>query len=115
MIKTPVSSHWQPARTGTGFVEGLADIQQCVSNILETPLGSNPIRPDFGSRIHEYLDWPINEARPHIVRESVEAIRRWEKRLTVTRVQVFNELAQTIIRVYFKLADGLERFIEVRP
>lgn len=112
----PKSAHWQPALHGDGFVEGLADVEQCMSIILMTPLGSEPLRPDFGSNIHLYVDWPIDRARPHMVRETVDAIRKWETRVTVTKVQVLLvDITETLIRTFYKLADGIERFFEVRP
>lgn len=111
----PKTQHWQPALEGDGFVEGLQDIQQCISNILTTPVGSQPLRPDFGSNLHLYIDWPINRARPHIVRETVDALRKWEKRITVTRVNVEQAGdARLVLTVFFKLADGVERSLEVR-
>lgn len=110
----PKVSHWQPSRSGTGFATEYEDIQQSISNILETPLGSNPLRPDFGSNVNLYIDWPTNRARPHLVRETVEAIKRWEKRVTVTKVIVTSDLEHTTIRPYFVLADGVERFVEVQ-
>ena len=112
----PKSQHWQPALEGEGFVEGLDDIKQCISNILSTPIGSQPLRPDFGSNLYQYIDWPIQRARPHIVREAVDAIRKWETRVTVTRVTVeLNVDARIALTVFFKLADGIERSMEVYP
>lgn len=112
----PTTAHWQPALEGGGFVEGIEDIRQCIRIILETPLGSDPLRPDFGSNLHLYLDYPIDRARPHIVRETVEAIRKWETRCTVKRVSVsIEETSSLLIQVYFILADGVEDSVEVRP
>jgi len=110
----PRTAHWQPKLNSDGFAEDIADLQQCVQIILETPKGSVPLRPDFGSNVHLYIDWPIDRARPHIVRETVGAVRKWEKRLEVTRVEVLPDGEHTIIRPYFKLADGVERSLEAR-
>lgn len=110
----PKTSHWQPALNSEGFVEDLADIQQCCQIILETPLGSEPLRPDFGSNLYLYLDWPIDRARPHMVRETVSALAKWEKRIEVSKVEVVSVAEHTTIRPYFKLADGVERSFEVR-
>lgn len=116
MNSLPQTAHWQPALDGDGFVEGIDDIRQCIRIILETPLGSDPLQPDFGSNLRDYLDHPIDRARPHIVREAVEAIRKWEPRCTVKRVSVSIEEETTIlIQVYFVLADGVEHSVEVRP
>jgi hypothetical protein len=63
-----------------------------------------------------YLDYPIDRARPHVVRETVQAIRRWEPRVTVTRVIVsLDEVARLKITVFFRLASGIEVSMEVRP
>ncbi|MCX8016410.1 MAG: GPW/gp25 family protein [Rhodocyclaceae bacterium] len=116
MSALPSVHHWQPALGRDGFVEGLDDIRQAIAILLSTPRGSDPLRPDFGSRVWLYLDHPIDRARPHVVRETVEAIRRWEPRITITRVIVrLEDAAQMVITVHFKLASGVEVSAEVRP
>ncbi|HEY6417581.1 MAG TPA: GPW/gp25 family protein [Candidatus Binataceae bacterium] len=67
-------------------VQGIADVDQCIVIILTTPLGSDPLRPTFGSDIWRYIDFPINIARPSIVRELTSAITTWEPRVTVLNV-----------------------------
>nr|VFK17427.1 MAG: hypothetical protein BECKLPF1236B_GA0070989_11172 [Candidatus Kentron sp. LPFa] len=69
-------------------VVGLADIDQCVQTILLTPKGSCPHRPTFGCGIHQYLDRPQDRATPHLVRESVQAIREFEPRIGEFRILV---------------------------
>ncbi|PIQ25427.1 baseplate protein [bacterium (Candidatus Blackallbacteria) CG13_big_fil_rev_8_21_14_2_50_49_14] len=108
--------HWQPSLEGEGIVEGVEDVRQCIRIILETPLGSDPLRPDFGSNLRNYVDHPIDRARPHVVRETVEAIRKWEPRCTVKRVLVrITDFSGLLIQVYFKLANGVEQSVEVYP
>lgn len=68
------------------LVTDIADIEQCIRIILETPRGSVPHRPLFGSLVYQHIDAPINEARPHVVREVFEALRAWEPRITVIKV-----------------------------
>jgi uncharacterized protein len=78
---------WQPKLGEVGaVVEGVADIDQSIRTILTTPKGSLPFQPDFGSDLWRYLDWPMAQARPHIVRHAVEAIAMWEPRVEVTEV-----------------------------
>ena len=116
MTDAPASIHWQPALGRDGYVTGVDDIRQAIAIILSTPQGADPLRPDFGSRVWLYLDYPIDRARPHIVRETVDAIRRWEPRVTVTRVVVALDGDAAIrITVFFRLADGAEMNAEVRP
>ena len=112
----PKQHHWQPALGGDGEAIGLDDLRQAIAIILKTPLGSDPLRPDFGSNLSRYIDYPVNRARPHVVRETVAAIRRWEPRVTVTKVAVTQEGDAGIkVSVVFRLADGLEATAEVMP
>ena len=68
------------AGPGSGIgkvVQGISDITQCIQIILTTPKGSDPLRPTFGIDLWQYLDAPINQATPAIVREVTEAIMHW--------------------------------------
>jgi phage baseplate assembly protein W len=69
-------------------VQGVADINQCIGIILSTPQGSDPLRPTFACNLWQWLDAPINIARPHLVREIVEALTKWEPRVRVLSVVV---------------------------
>ncbi len=76
-----------PPGTGLGnVVQGLADVNQCITIILTTPKGSDPLRPTFGADLWRYIDAPINTAIPAIVREVTEAILLWEPRVTVVSI-----------------------------
>ena len=109
------SIHWQPALGQHGdVVEGVADIEQAIHIILKTPKGSDPHRPDFGSNVHRYIDWPVTRAIPHLVRESVEAIRKWEPRCELIKVTPTIAESRITLRVQWKLADGVLRETEVR-
>lgn len=81
------AADWQPKLGEIGVVVvGLDDVDQCVRAVLSTPLGSVPHRPDFGSDLWRYIDWPVSDARPHVVREVVDAIARWEPRVEIVAV-----------------------------
>lgn len=106
-LKDISSLHWQTALGGDGIVENIDDIHQAIAIILRTPQGADPLRPEFGSKLHDYIDYPIHRARPHVVRESVEAIARWEPRVTVERVSFeFGEPGQALVKVFWRLPDG---------
>ena len=108
------SAHWQPALGTPGeVVEGLRDIDQAIRIILTTPRGSDPHRPEFGSDINLYIDWPTNRVVPHLVREAVDAIRRWETRVTVVQVLAEIEEHHIMLRVQWKVADGVIQQTEV--
>ncbi|MBB5017423.1 hypothetical protein HNQ59_000687 [Chitinivorax tropicus] len=112
---TDISSiHWQPALNQPDVVEAEADISQSIRVILTTPKGSVPHRPQFGSNLHRYLDQPIDRALPQLVRETTEAIRDWEPRCTLIKVLPVAEGATMRIKVWWKLADGIQHETEVR-
>lgn len=68
-------------------VENIEDIAQCVGIILGTPKGSRPHEPLFGCDAWKYLDAPMGEALPHIVKEVAEAIELWEPRIHLVAVE----------------------------
>ncbi|WP_259674603.1 GPW/gp25 family protein [Pseudomonas fluorescens] len=108
------AAHWQPALGTSGeVVEGLRDIDQAIRIILSTPKGSDPHRPEFGSDLHLYLDWPSNRVTPHLVREAVDAIRLWEPRVSVAQVQVQIYAAQIIVQVQWRVAGEVSQLTEV--
>ncbi|UVM52221.1 MULTISPECIES: GPW/gp25 family protein [unclassified Pseudomonas] len=108
------AAHWQPALGTSGeVVEGLRDIDQAIRIVLTTPKGSDAHRPEFGSDIHLYIDWPVNRVTPHLVREAVDAIRRWETRVSVVQVLVLIEDSRIILRVQWRVADGVTQLTEV--
>lgn len=108
------SVHWQPALKSYDLVEAERDIDQAIRVLLGTPKGSDPHRPDFGSNLQLYLDYPIDQAVPHLVRESVEAIRQWEPRCELVKVTPSFEEARITLHVKWQLADGVLRETEVR-
>lgn len=108
------AAHWQPALGTSGeVVEGLRDIDQSIRIILTTPKGADAHRPDFGSDLHLYIDWPVNRVTPHLVRETVDALRRWETRISVVQVKVQIEGALIRVRVQWRVADGVAQLTEV--
>ena len=81
------SADWQPKRNKIGsVVEGYSDINQCIHIILHTRKGSDPHRPEFGCDVWLYIDYPVNQAVPHMVREIIDAINAWETRITIERI-----------------------------
>jgi phage baseplate assembly protein W len=78
-------------------VQGVADVDQCIAIILTTPKGSDPLRPAFGADIWKFIDYPIDDALPAIVREITAAITAWEPRvqmLSVAAAPVLDSSAQ---------------------
>lgn len=101
------SRDWQISTQGVGLVEeGLADIRQCLDIILRTQKGTDPLRPQFGSDIFQYVDKPVTVAIPNIIRAIIEATQIWEQRVTIRRVKYqMVESAKVDFFITYKLAD----------
>jgi phage baseplate assembly protein W len=81
------SADWSLKLGSVGdVVQGIADVEQCLGIIVTTPRGSDPLRPTFGADIWRYIDYPVDEALPSIVRELTGAITAWEPRVNLISV-----------------------------
>lgn len=97
---------WQFKLNSIGEIaEGVEDINQCIALILNTPKGSDPHRPTFGSDIFKYIDYPVNIAKANIIRETIDAITLWEKRIKVNSVLIDIQNEHLKIKVQWKLKD----------
>src|ERR1700730_2726493 len=75
------------AVSGIGrVVTGVDDVDQCIAIILTTPKGSDVLRPTFGTDLWKYIDAPISQAGPAVVREVTQSITQWELRVKVLSV-----------------------------
>jgi len=68
-------------------ISEIAHIKQSIANILSTPIGSRIMRRDYGSKLFQRIDQPINgELIAEIYSDIVEAISIWEQRFEVEQV-----------------------------
>jgi uncharacterized protein len=75
------------AGSGLGnVVTGVDDVDQCIAIILTTPKGSDVLRPTFGTDLWKYIDAPISQVGPAVVREVTQSITQWEPRVKVLSV-----------------------------
>lgn len=76
------------AKTGKALA-GMDHLKQSIADILTTPIGSRVMRRDYGSRIFELVDSPLNRVTiPQFYAATVEALQRWEPRIQVRSVSV---------------------------
>lgn len=69
-------------------LDGIAHLRQSVRDILTTPIGSRIMRRDYGSRIFDLVDNPLNDATlVELFAATAEALVKWEPRIIVQRVQ----------------------------
>lgn len=75
-------------RTGKPL-SGTDHLSQSIGDILLTPLGTRPMRRDYGSVLFELIDQPLNGAvRLLIYAGTALALSRWEPRLRLKRVSL---------------------------
>lgn len=68
---------------------GDAHLAQSIADILTTPIGSRVMRRDYGSRIPDLIDAPMNgETVVQIYAAAAEALAKWEPRLKLLRMTV---------------------------
>lgn len=85
------------AETGRELT-GLEHLKQSIADILNTPIGSRVMRRDYGSRLFELIDAPINRGTVvDIVAETAEALMKWEDRLVVSAVDVTGAVVGQIV------------------
>ena len=98
---------WQLKLNAIGEVsEGVDDINQCIAIILLTRKGSDPQRLTFGSDIYKYVDYPVNEAIPNIIRETTDAISLWETRINIDSVTAEIDGSNITVKVEWTLKDS---------
>jgi Bacteriophage baseplate protein W len=89
-----IGSGWAfPVRTdavgGIALVSREQEIEESMRLILGTAVGERPMRPEFGSRIHEYVFAPADATTAGLIAYDVErALLRWEPRIDVSDVIV---------------------------
>lgn len=69
-------------------IDGVDHLRQSVRDILITPLGSRVMRRDYGSGLFELIDQNVTPLYWALIyAATVDALRKWEPRLRITRVQ----------------------------
>lgn len=70
-------------------LSGTDHLGQSIGDILTTPIGTRPMRRDYGSMLFELIDQPMNGAtRLLIYAASALALARWEPRLSLKRLSL---------------------------
>lgn len=101
------SQTWGISLAGYGtIVEGLASVKQCLRIILTTRKRTDPLRPEFGSNIFNFIDSPLDIAIPNIKKEIIEAIGIWESRVKVTYIShAILSPGKPLFKIGFTLVD----------
>ena len=84
--------------TTGSLLGGIDHLRQSITDILTTPIGSRVMRRDYGSRLYELVDAPINSTMLiEIYAETADALARWEPRLRINRVLVESVMVGSLV------------------
>ena len=107
------------AHGGVAMASGVEDIEQAIHLILATVPGERPMRPEFGSRIHDFVFAPINiSTMTDIAHEVRSALRRWEPRIDVIDVIVSphdRDQGFLLIEIVYEVSATFDRYNLVFP
>lgn len=95
------------SRTHGTALDGIAHLQQSIEDILTTPIGSRVMRRDYGFDF-DILDQPLNAAtRLRLSVRIVQALKRWEPRITISRVRVWlGDSGKTRAEISYRQSDS---------
>lgn len=73
-------------------MDDMEHLRQSIEDILTTPIGSRVMRRDYGSRLFELVDRPMNPALIADIQSSVAmALMIQEPRISLTQILVDND------------------------
>ncbi|MBW7838447.1 MAG: GPW/gp25 family protein [Chitinophagaceae bacterium] len=106
-----LTKDWQISLEDVGLLKvGLDDIRQCIKIILFTRKGEDPLRPHFGCGISDWLDFPVNMAIPHMKKEILAALRRYEKRIRVRKITHEIKGSNVFFFITYSVDDRIDEF-----
>lgn len=70
-------------------LEGIEHLKQSIVDILTTPINSRIMRRDYGSRLLELVDHPVNrDFTLEVYAATAEALEKFEKRFKLEKVKI---------------------------
>ncbi|WP_264328464.1 GPW/gp25 family protein [Wolbachia endosymbiont (group A) of Andrena hattorfiana] len=72
-------------------LEGIEHLKQSITDILTTPIGSRIMRREYGSRLFELVDKPVNRDFTLEIYAAVAvagALEKWERRFKLEKVKI---------------------------
>ena len=89
------------------------ELEQAMTLILSTYPGERPMRPEFGSRLRDFVFRPANaETAAELSQEVRNALLRWEARVDVEMVNVTpdgEDRSMLYIDIQYRLKDTNDR------
>ena len=84
------------------LIQGYNALFQSIEIILETERGSQPLEPNLGINLKNYVGQPINSAAPNLIKEIRTQIAKYEPRVTIESIEYeTNEDGRLSVSVYW--------------
>lgn len=79
-------------------VSGLDHLRQSIRDVLTTPVGTRVMRRDYGSRLFELVDAPLNQRTTvDFYQATFEALLRWVPQIEPRRVALESSEAGRVV------------------
>lgn len=93
----------------------LVSINESIQRILETPLGSRVMLPNFGSRLYTLIDKRLDATwRLRFIAYTYQAVKKWEKRVKLKKVIPTITADGNISAIVTMEVIGINRTVEER-
>lgn len=98
-----------------GVMQYQVSVEDSIKRILETPIGSRVMLPEFGSKLHTLIDRKMDESfKLDFYRFTAEAILKWEPRVKLERVEINDRVeGKLYYTLYFKNGESMQGAINV--
>jgi uncharacterized protein len=101
------------ARGGIALARRDQELEQAIRLILATYPGERPMRPEFGSRLRDYVFRSASiDTAAELANEVEKALLRWEPRVNVERVNVTvdpDDRSRLYIDLYYSVKGTNDR------
>lgn len=98
-----------------GVMQYQVSVEDSIKRILETPIGSRVMLPEFGSKLHTLIDRKMDESfKLDFYRFTAEAIEKWEPRVKLEKVEINDRVeGKLYYTLYFKNGESMQGALNV--
>lgn len=69
-------------------LSGYSHLEQSITDILSTPLGTRVMKREYGSKLHDYIDAPMTQGLTMEIFASIgESLEKWEPRFRLKKIE----------------------------
>lgn len=111
----PLAFNKNPITKDISFAKNEEAVKKSLLNLLRTPLGTRPFRPDFGVNLSRYLFEPADyDTEVSINKEIAEAITRFEPRVQLVSIEskLENDVGIKVTVTYYVVGFPQQQTIE---